>query len=209
MWKSPDRLLRHWGNQRRGMCKWPTCLEELDLLPESCRYTQAFKKILSAISYNYKKSSLGVNWGVVIYTSLTIFVGRLHYPVQTIVFLSFFLSFSSFSLFLYLSFSLPAPPPLLPPVWSELNQNRLLVNGSLVELWLVSECKQPPCCCLFSTGLMQCSLDYSGCFSICLCLCFPFHHFNSSFYLLSLCHFIFVSNCISNVHFHLFLYFNH
>lgn len=65
----------------------------------------------------------------------------------------------------FFSFSLYASPPpsiSLPPVWSELNQNRLLVNGSLVELWMVSECQQPPCCCLFSTGLMMCSLVYSG-----------------------------------------------
>lgn len=87
--------------------------------------------------------------------------------------------------FLSLSFSLTqsvCPPPLLPPVWSELNQNRLLVNGSLVKLWLVSECKQPPCCCLFSTGLMLCSLDYSG--SLCLSL--------SLYFLPSLSHFFFV-----------------
>lgn len=67
-----------------------------------------------------------------------------------------------FRFFLSVSFSLSVPSPLLLPVWSELNQNRLLLNVSPVALWLVSECKQPPYCCLFSTGLMMCSLDDSG-----------------------------------------------
>lgn len=153
------------------MCKWLTCSEKQDLMPEH------FLLVLSALQHAFNsfnclrqlQKSKSYLWEDILEWWITfLYFSPASSPNCSQKSMKINVNLTCSPFFLPLSLSV-CPPLLLPPVWSELNQNRLLVNGSPVELWLVSECKQPPCCCcLFSTGLMMCSLDYSGSLSFCI-----------------------------------------